>query len=104
MEQSTHPFSEAGFTDISKAAELFEALQVNPTLMFPEDIQKLQHIAKFAEAFDDGASLLQKVARKQANPQIKTLDHVYGYVKLQQERIAKKTELEALENEINHYE
>lgn len=104
MEQSQHPFSEAGFDDIEAATELFSMLKIDPNVMFPDDITKLNKLAEFVSSFDDGLLRLEGAMRRLSNPSIKPIDHLIGYVNLQNKKLALKGELEKIDNEISLYE
>lgn len=100
---STTPFQDTGFNSIETATEIFTELSLNPQSLFPQDIAKLQDIAKFINSYDDGL-LLVKTAVMKNNRDIKPLDLAWGYIKLQEKKISLKKDLDKLNEEISLYE
>lgn len=100
---STTPFEDAGFNSIEDATEIFMSFGLNPTSLFPQDIAKLQDIAKFINSYEDG-KLLIKTAIMKSNSELKPLDLAWGYIKLQEKKINLKKDLEKLNEEISLYE
>lgn len=95
---------ENGDTDAVLMAQLFDAMRIShEDLVFPKTQEKFGIIQEFAGAFEDSVPRIRQVMmRKPAD--VGGVDYIFNYIALQKNRISKKKELEAIENEIAMYE
>lgn len=99
-----HDFSRAGFNDVFEASYLFKLLGVNSlTFIDPIEMSKLHDIAKFVNQYSGSIPQLEGIVRRNKS-QTKPLDHIVGYIKLQQQKQAIKKQLDDVDNEIAIYE
>lgn len=101
---TTHPFTESGFTDIEKATEMFSALKIDNQNLRTVDTVKLREVAEFVESFEDGLNASLGVLRRRINGDISPLDHLHGYIRLQKQKMALQGQIEALNKELSFYQ
>lgn len=102
---SDTPFSEAGFSDIGMATEMFDTLKITSTTFSnPREFSKLKDIADFFKGTKDSEFIVESVIRRKANPSINPLDHVWSYVQLHKQKSDLEKKMGQISKELSFYE
>lgn len=98
-------FTDTGFNDIMVGAELFNKLNLSQSAMMdPNNFTKVREIASFLNEHPDPHFVIQSVTNSNKNPAVKQIDHMLSYIRLYKERLAAKTKIEELDNQLKHYQ
>ena len=98
-------FSNIGIENFEIGTYLFKALNVGAyELSDPQNAHKLAEISNFLENDLDPNFTISSVIRSNKSPNIKNIDHLYGYVKLKQSKMELQTKIEELDNQLKYYE
>lgn len=101
---NTTNVSDAGFNDILVGTELYRNLQLSPADLDDNiTFSKIRDIAEFLNNHPDPIFVVNSVLRSNKNPQIKQLDHLWGYVELNNQKSVFEGKIKQLEKELEYY-
>ena len=92
------------FNDITVGTELFKSLDITQSeLISPIQTAKIRDIAGFLNEHPDPLFIVGSIIRSNKNPNINNLDHLWSYVKLNNNKAELTVKLEKINKELQYY-